>query len=196
MSTEFQSEHPQMTSNPWTTLSICQVYDNPWIEVTHQEVLNPAGGAGIYGVVHFKNAAIGIVPIDQSGNTWLVGQYRYTLGRYSWEIPEGGGPLGKPLLDSAKRELLEETGIVAQRWTLLMEMHLSNSVTTEYSVAYIAQDLDFQQAQPEPTEQLQLRKVSLETALQMVMEGEITDAISVAALLKTNEWIRQKRLKI
>ena len=185
-----------MTNNSWTTLSICQVYDNPWIEVSHREVLNPSGGAGIYGVVHFKNVAIGIVPLDKHGNTWLVGQFRYTLGRYSWEIPEGGGPLGKPLLDSAKRELLEETGITAQRWTKLMDMHLSNSVTTEYSVAYVAQYLDFQEAQPEPTEQLQLRRIPFEEAVQMVLQGEITDALSVAALLKTKEWLRQKRLDL
>lgn len=193
MSTEFQGKYPQTTDNPWKTLSVCQVYDNPWIEVSHREVLNPSGGPGIYGVVHFKNVAIGIVPLDDAGNTWLVGQYRYTLGRYSWEIPEGGGPLEKPLLESAQRELLEETGITAKCWTKLMDMYLSNSVTTEYSVAYIAQDLAFQEAQPEATEQLQIRRLKFEEAVQMVLQGEITDALSVAALLRTNEWLRQER---
>lgn len=196
MGTEFQGKHPQSTDNPWQTLSVCQVYDNPWIAVSHRNVINPSGGSGIYGVVHFKNVALGIVPLDQEGYTWLVGQYRYTLGRYSWEIPEGGGPLGTPLLESAQRELLEETGIVATHWTELMEMHLSNSVTTEYSVAYVAQGLDFQAAQPEPTEQLQVRRVMFSEAIEMVLCGEITDALSVAALLKTNEWLRQKRLNI
>jgi 8-oxo-dGTP pyrophosphatase MutT (NUDIX family) len=171
-------------------LDICPVYDNPWIQLTHRTVLNPAGGEGIYGVVHFKNIAIGIVPLDHDGNTWLVGQYRYVLGAYSWEIPEGGGPLGTPPLESAKRELSEETGIQAKKWTKLMEMHLSNSDTNEFSIAYVAQELHFQKAQPEETEQLLVRRVPFSQAIQMVMDGEITDALSVAALLKTNEYLR------
>jgi 8-oxo-dGTP pyrophosphatase MutT (NUDIX family) len=169
--------------NPWTTLTNQVVYDNPWIQVTHRDVLNPSGGKGIYGVVHFKNTAIGIVPLDTEGNTWLVGQYRYTLDRYSWEIPEGGGPVGTDPLRSAQRELLEETGIRADRWTLLLETHLSNSVTDEYGVAYLAEDLHFGEAEPEETEQLQLRKLPFSEAVQMVLRGDITDALSIMAIL-------------
>ncbi|TNE49820.1 MAG: NUDIX hydrolase [Bacteroidetes bacterium] len=185
-----------MTRDPWTTLRICQVYDNPWIEVTHRDVLNPSGGNGIYGVVRFKHVAVGIVPVDAEGYTWLVGQFRYTLGRYSWEIPEGGAPLNTPPLESAKRELLEETGIQAKKWMQLLELHLSNSVTTEYGVAYVAQDLEFHSAQPEETEELQLRRIPLETAFEMVLRGEITDALSVAALLKTKELLRLGNLSV
>ncbi|MEQ1745157.1 MAG: NUDIX hydrolase [Saprospiraceae bacterium] len=192
--TERQIEDTKAETNPWITNSICRVYDNPWIEVTHREVVNPAGGAGIYGVVHFKNLAIGIVPLDENGCTWLVGQFRYTLGRYSWEIPEGGGPLGITPLESAQRELLEETGISAQKWVRLLEMHLSNSVTDELGVAFVAQDLVYGEAQPEETEQLRIRKVRLEEAVRMVLDGEITDALSMAALLKTNEWLRTGKL--
>lgn len=177
-------------------MTVCRVYDNPWIQVTHRDVVNPSGGKGIYGVVHFKNVAIGIVPLDSEGFTWLVGQYRYTLGRYSWEIPEGGGPLQQPPLESAQRELLEETGIRAQHWTPILEMHLSNSVTDEYSVAYVAQNLSFEAAQPEETEQLEVRRVLFTEAIRMVLEGEITDALSVAALLKTNELLRTGRLSV
>jgi len=170
--------------NPWQTLTERTAYENPWIRVSHREVINPAGGAGIYGVVHFKNTAIGIVPVDEEGYTWLVGQYRYTLGRYSWEIPEGGGPIGTSTLESAQRELLEETGITAARWTPLLEMHLSNSVTDEYGVAYLAQDLSFGEAEPEDTEQLHVRRIPLREAVDMVMDGRITDALSMVALLK------------
>lgn len=175
---------PDQTPNPWVTLHERTAYDNPWIRVSHRDVLNPAGGPGIYGVVQFKNTAIGILPLDDEGYTWLVGQYRYTLGRYSWEIPEGGGPLGTSNLESAQRELLEETGITARRWTPLLEMHLSNSVTDEYGLVYLAQDLSFGESSPEDTEQLHIRRVPFSEALRMVMDGEITDALSMAAILK------------
>lgn len=196
MDIEFHNEHPQTTDNPWKTLSVKQVYDNPWIEVTHREVINPSGGPGVYGMVHFKNVAIGIVPIDQDGYTWLVGQYRYPLECYSWEIPEGGGPAGRPVIESAKLELLEETGIRARRWTQLLEMHVSNSVSDEYAIAYIAQELEFGAAQPEETELLQIRRLPLAEAVEMVMRGEITDSLSVAALLKVNEWLRRGLLDV
>lgn len=196
MSTEFPNKYPEAQANPWQTLSEISVYDNPWIQVTHREVINPSGGNGIYGLVHYKNVAIGIVPLDEAGYTWLVGQYRYPLEQYSWEIPEGGGPLGAPVLESAQRELLEETGIRASRWTPLLEMHLSNSVTDEFAVAYIAQELEFGLAEPEETEQLQVRRLPFAAALDMVLQGEITDALSVAALLKTNEWLRRGLLLV
>lgn len=170
--------------NPWKTLSVQEVYDNRWIKVTHREVLTPAGTPGIYGVVHFKNVAIGIVPIDDEGNTWLVGQYRYTLDQYSWEIPEGGCPEGTDPLETAKRELKEETGMEATHWEQLLDFHTSNSVTDEYGIAYLATGLSYGEAEPEETEDLQVKKVSLQEAVDMVMRGEITDGLSVMALLK------------
>lgn len=196
MGTELQNKDPEMRGNPWTTLSVCQVYDNPWIEVTHREVVNPSGGKGIYGVVHFKNTAIGIIPLDGEGYTWLVGQYRYSLDRYSWEIPEGGGRGDVSLLESAQRELLEETGIRASNWTQILEMHLSNSVTDEYAVAFVARELTFEEARPEETEQLEVRRVPFSDAVKMVLEGEITDALSVAAILKANEWLRSGQMRV
>jgi ADP-ribose pyrophosphatase len=188
---EFYKENPDNTFNPWQTLTETKTYQNPWIAVSHREVLNPSGGKGIYGVVHFKNIAVGVIPLDRDGNTWIVGQYRYTLQQYHWEIPEGGCPLGTNPLDAAKRELLEETGIIANKWTNLLELHTSNSVTDEYAVAYIAQDLQFGAAEPEETEQLQIRKLHFPELVAMVLNGEITDALSMASILKTNEWLRQ-----
>lgn len=175
-----------MHKNPWQTLSIQEVYDNRWIKITHREVLTPAGTPGIYGVVHFKNVAIGIVPVDEEGNTWLVGQYRYTLDQYSWEIPEGGCPQGTDPLETAKRELKEETGMQATHWEQILDFHTSNSVTDEYGIAYLAKGLSFGEAEPEETEELQLKKVPLTEAVEMVMRGEITDALSVMALLKVH----------
>ena len=170
--------------NPWKILAEKEVYDNPWISLTEYDVINPSGGKGIYGKVHFKNIAIGVLPIDEKGNVWLVGQYRFPVNLYSWELPEGGGPLEHEPLDSAKRELLEETGLKAGSWEKLLEMHLSNSVTDEKAIVYIARNLSQHNAEPEETEDLRVQKLPFETVFQKVMAGEITDSITVAAILK------------
>ncbi len=172
-------------SNSWKTLSTKDVYDNNWIRLEEHQVINPSGGKGIYGKVHFKNNAIGVVPIDDQGNTWLVGQHRYTLNAYSWEIPEGGCPLGTLPLDSAKRELKEETGIIASRWQQLMTFHTSNSVTDEEGFIFLAEGLTFGENELEETEaDLIVKKLPFTEALEMVMNGEITDSMSVAGILK------------
>jgi 8-oxo-dGTP pyrophosphatase MutT (NUDIX family) len=172
-------------SNPWKTLSTKKVYDNNWIMLEEHQVINPSGGPGIYGKVHFKNKAIGIVPLDEQGNTWLVGQYRYTLNEYTWEIPEGGCPLNTLPLDSAKRELKEETGITALRWEQIMRFHTSNSVTDEEGFIFLAEGLSFGENELEETEaDLIVKKLPFSKALEMVMTGEITDSMSVAGVLK------------
>lgn len=174
------------TINPWKTLKSTEIYDNPWIKVTEHQVLNPIGKEGIYGLVNFKNIAIGVVPLDEENNTWLVGQYRYALERYSWEIPEGGCLIGKETkLEAAQRELKEETGLEAKEWVEIMEIHLSNSVTDEVGYVFVARDLTMGLAEPEDTEQLRLKKVSFEEALEMCMRGEITDSLTLLALFKT-----------
>jgi 8-oxo-dGTP pyrophosphatase MutT (NUDIX family) len=170
--------------NPWKILAERQIYDNPWIGVTEYDVINPGGGRGIYGKVHYKGLAIGILPMDEEGNIWLVGQYRFVLDAYSWEIPEGGGRLDIPPIESAKRELKEETGLLASDWSLLLEMHLSNSVSDERALVYLARGLEQREAMPEETEQLVVRRLPFEEAYQMVVRGEITDSMSVAAILK------------
>ncbi|MBS1563429.1 MAG: NUDIX hydrolase [Bacteroidetes bacterium] len=180
--------------NPWQIKDEKPVYDNAWINVTHYDVINPSGGKGIYGKVHFKGTAIGILPLDEQLNTWLVGQYRFPLNQYSWEIPEGGGPLGTDPLASARRELLEETGLVAREWSQLLEMHLSNSVTDEYGLVYLARGLEQREAQPEETEQLVVKKVPFEEAYRMVESGAITDSLSVAAILKAKLMLLDGRL--
>lgn len=169
--------------NPWTTLSTQNVYQNAWISVDEHQVLRPDGKPGVYGVVTFQNYAMGVVALDEELNTWLVGQYRYPLGEYSWEIPEGGGPKGDDLLASIQRELKEETGYEAREWTPLFRIHTSNSVCNEVGYVYLAEGLTAGESEPEPTEVLALKKVPLAEAVDMVMRGEITDSISMAALL-------------
>ena len=182
------------THNPWTILNEKVIYDNKWIGLTEYDVVNPGGGKGIYGKVRYKNLAIGILPLDSEGNTWLVGQYRFVLNAYSWEIPEGGGDPAVPPVDSARRELLEETGLVASEWLLLMEMHLSNSVSDEKGYMFLARGLEQREAEPEETEQLVVRKLPFEEAYRMVERGEITDSMSVASILKVKLMLVQGQL--
>jgi len=171
--------------NPWTTLSGEEKYENPWIKVTEYQVLNPSGGKGIYGKVHFKNKAIGIVPLDAEGYTWLVGQFRYTLDEFHWEIPEGGSPAHEDAEFSARRELQEETGLTAKKWTELLRIHTSNSVTDEVGFVFLAEDLTAGDHAREETEaDMKVRKLPLQEAVAMVMRGEITDSMSMTALLK------------
>jgi len=173
------------TENNWKTLSSETVYENAWLELSHRDVINPSGNKGIYGLVKFKNQAIGVIPMDEEGNIYLVGQFRYAIDEYSWEIPEGGGLLGTDPLEAAKRELKEETGLLANKWTKLARIHTSNSATNEEGFLYIAEELIQQEAEPEDTEDLQIRKVSLNEAVEMVMRSEITDSLSVCAILMT-----------
>lgn len=167
----------------WKKLESRIVFDNPWITVFDDRVVNPGGGRNAYGRVHFKNRAVAILPLDDAGNTWLVGQDRYTLGAWSWELPMGGAPLEEEALAAAKRELKEETGLTARRWREIMRLHTSNSITDEAGIVFVAEDLAEGDPQLEETENIEIRKLPVEEALGMVRRGEITDAISVAALL-------------
>ena len=185
-----------LTRNPWITKSTETIYESPWIKVSKSDVLNPAGNPAVYSVVHFQNLAIGILALDKDYNTWLVGQFRYPVNEYSWEIPEGGGKMDVDPVDSAARELKEEAGIVAKNYTEFMRMHLSNSATDELALVYLATDLSFEEAEPEESEVLQLKKLHLNEAFNWVMEGKITDGISVAAILKAKWLLDNKQLVV
>lgn len=171
-------------ANPWQTLSGEVKMDTPWIEVSLHQVINPSGSPGIYGVTRFKNKALGVLVLDEQMNTWIVGQFRYPIDQYSWEIPEGGGSFHEDPIDSAKRELKEEAGIEAKNWTVLQTLHTSNSATNEYAIIYLATGLSFGESEPEPDEQLQIRKIPFEELYERVKSGEITDSLTVAAVLR------------
>lgn len=175
---------PRKQKQSWRTLSSATVYENNWIRVNHEEVITPAGTEGIYGVVHFKSHAVGIIPIDEDNNTWLVKQTRYTLKQPSWEIPEGGSPEGEDILTTAKRELEEECGLIAARWEKLISIHTSNSVTDEAGTVFVARQLSPGQQALESTEDIELKKLPVTDAIKLVLDGTITDSLSVAGLLR------------
>jgi 8-oxo-dGTP pyrophosphatase MutT (NUDIX family) len=170
--------------NPWKKIEEKFIYENPWIRLEEHKVINPGGNNGIYGKVSFKNKAIGIIPIDNEQFTWLVGQYRYTLNEYSWEIPMGGGPLNEDSLISAKRELKEETGLTANKWTRILRIHTSNSVTDEEGFIFLAEDIRHGDPKFDDTEDLEILRIPFKKSVEMVMKGEITDSLSIAGILK------------
>jgi len=184
-----------MDHNPWKIIDEKTVYINAWINLIEYNVINPGGGKGIYGKVHFKNIAVGVIVLDEELNTYLVGQYRFTLNAYSWEIPEGGSPINTDPLESAKRELMEETGLVATDWKPFFTMHLSNSVSDEKGIVYLARGLRQEKPEPEETELLIVKKIPFTEAVEMVDNGQITDSMSVAAIYKVQLLLAQGKLK-
>jgi len=175
---------------PWTRLSVKSIYQNPWIHVEHHDVIRPDGNPGIYGVVHFANFAVGVVPIDSEGFTWLVGQHRYPIDHYSWEIPEGGSLHGEDHLLGCQRELAEETGLLASEWTPLGDFHTSNSVCNESGRLYLARGISQGKAHPDGDEELSVQRLPFLDALAMAADGRITDCISVVGLFRAREWLR------
>lgn len=171
-------------NNPWKINNIKDVYANPWIEVKHYDVANPVGNPGIYGTVSFLNRAVGVVPIAENGDTWLVGQFRFPLNEYHWEIPMGGAPKGESPQACALRELKEETGLTATEVSNLGRFHLSNCITDEEGYLFVAQGLTEGETNMEETEVLSIRRLPFEEAFQMAQDGRITDVLSVLALTK------------
>jgi 8-oxo-dGTP pyrophosphatase MutT (NUDIX family) len=167
---------------PWLRRSRRVAYENPWITIWHDEVTRPDGAAGVYGVVHFSNLAAGVLALDEHDRVLLVGQHRYALDAYSWELPEGGVPDGETAVDGARRELLEETGVAAAQWRELARVHLSNSVSDELAVLFLATGLTPGTANPDGTEDLELRWVPFDDVLAMTVDGRITDAMTVVAV--------------
>lgn len=170
----------------WTKHGSRIVYENDWMTVREDRVSNPGGGKNLYGHVQFKNIAVAILPVDEEGNTRLVGQSRYTLNAYSWELPMGGSALHENPLKAAQRELQEETGLSAGHWAELMRLHTSNSITDELGIIFVARDLTEGLANLEETEDITVRTIAVNQAIQMVKDGDITDALTVAALLRFN----------
>ncbi len=169
-------------SGPWLRRERRIAYENDWVTVWHDEVTRPDGAPGIYGVVHFANLAAGVIVIDDADRVLLVGQHRYALDAYSWEIPEGGVPEGESALDGARRELREETGVEARTWRELARVHLSNSVSDELAVLFLATELTHGTADPDGTEDLETRWLPFDDVLAMTLGGTISDAMTVIAV--------------
>lgn len=176
------ADAPAVRVGPWQRRTRTVAYGNPWIEVWHDEVERPDGDPGIYGVVHFRSAAVGVVAVDDAGRILLVGQHRYTLDEYSWELPEGGVAPDEPLLEGARRELREETGYAAADWRLLCRLSLSNSVTDERGALFVATGLRPGEASPDATEALAVRWATLEEVLAEIDAGTIHDLLTIAGV--------------
>jgi 8-oxo-dGTP pyrophosphatase MutT (NUDIX family) len=167
---------------PWRRRTRRVAYENPWVTLWHDDVDRPDGSPGIYGTVHFANLAVGVVVLDADDRVLLVGQHRYTLDRYSWELPEGGVPPSETPEEGARRELLEETGVTADDWRRIVRFDLSNSITDETGWVFAARAIGHGPATPEPSEDLAIRWVAFDEALAMVRREEITDAITILGL--------------
>ena len=181
-------------NGPWTVDLESVVYENPWIRVTDCKVTQPDGGPGVYGVVHFKNLAVGILPILKDGGVPLVGQHRFPHNAYSWELPEGGGARDVDPLLSAQRELAEETGYRARHWLKLVEFDVSNSVTDEKSTCFLAWGLEAGVAEPDADEILAQRTVNFSELHEMVLKGDIRDSLTIIMVLKARALAEAGRL--
>jgi len=174
----------KINKNPWKTISSKQIYESPWISLQVDEVINPAGQNSTYSITKFKKLAVGVLPIDTEGYTYLVGQWRYPFAKYTWEIPEGGGDFNDLPQESAARELKEETGISAKNWEKIVEMDMSNSATNEVAHIFLATNLNFGKSEPDDDEEIEVKKIHFDKLYTMVLKGEITDSLTVAAVLK------------
>jgi 8-oxo-dGDP phosphatase len=183
---------PAPGPNPWRRTASRDVYANDWIRVREDAVVRPDGSPGVYGVVSFRTVALGAVPLHADGTTVLVGQHRYTLGAWSWEIPEGGGDPSRPMQEEMARELAEETGLRGATWTSLGPIHTSNSVTDEVGHLFLVEDLEEGAADPEPTEELRCWRLPLAEAVELAATGVLTDSLTVAGLLRAERLVARR----
>ncbi len=175
--------------SPWITLSSRIVASNPWFRLRKDQVVRPDGRRGEYNTV-LAPTAVGVVPCFDDGSILLVGQYRYSIGRFSWEIPEGGGKPGERPVQTARRELLEETGYTARTVRSLGIFHTSNCFTDETAYLYYARHLRAGESRPDGTEQISTRRVAFADAYRMAIDGRITDSITIVALFRMREMGR------
>jgi 8-oxo-dGTP pyrophosphatase MutT (NUDIX family) len=171
--------------NPWKTLSSRVAYENTWIRVREDKVIRPDGGPGLYGVIEVRPSA-GVVALNERDEIVLVGQWRYTVNRYSWEIPRGGSHPGEDdLLEVGKRELAEEAGVLARDWRKIGTVDNANGVNSDSQTFYLATGLSETETNHDPEEEITVKWRPFAEALEMAMDGRITEVDSVAAILLT-----------
>jgi len=170
--------------NPWRTKSSRVVYENAWIRVREDQVIRPDGGPGLYGVIEIR-PSVGVVALNDQDQIVLVGQWRYSVNRYSWEIPRGGSHPGEQnMLDVAKRELAEEAGVVADEWRVLGPVDVCNGVADDVQTLFLATGLSSTEMSLDPEEDITVEWKPFEEAVRMAMDGRITEVCSVAAILR------------
>ena len=179
---------------PWRDHGARTVFDNPWMTVTEHAATAPTGKPATYGKIHFKNLALAVLPLHGDGTVTLVGQHRFAMMDYVWEIPEGGGPLDVDPLESIKRELREEAGLEAADWRELLRFQISNSLTDERGIGWLAMDFTPAPTDPDATEAIAVERVPFREALDAVLSGWITDAMSMAMLLRAYHMAREGEL--
>ncbi len=191
-----QTRRPIARRGPWSVLAERPAYENPWMRVTEYDVLRPDGSPGLYGVVSPKNLAVGVLPVFPDGTTVLVGQHRFTLDAHSWELPEGGGRIDHDPESTARRELREEAGLSARRWLRFLDYDVSNSITDERAIAFLAWELEEGETEREAAEaDMTMRRVGVQEALAMAMAGEIRDGFTLAMLAAADYMARHGRLE-
>lgn len=174
----------QSHGDGWRVKTVERVHDNPWFAVDAYQAIAPTRADARYFMQVYKNVAVGVLPLHEDGTVTLVGQWRFCFGAYSWELPEGGAPLDEDPLDGAKRELREEAGLEAAEWRLVLRMDLSNASSDEIALGFLATGFTAATTAPDPTEQLSVARIPFREALRAAVAGEITDAITVAMLLR------------
>ncbi len=178
-------------ARPWADGGTSTLFENPWLRLTGHEATAPTGLATTYAVMRPKNLAVGVLPIHSDGTVVLVGQARFPLGNYSWEMPEGGAPFDEDPLEGAKRELAEEAGLAAVTWREVLRMELSNSVTDERAIAWLAWDLTPVEKAPDPTEVIAVARVPFTSLMREINRGSVRDAFTVATALRAYHMARE-----
>lgn len=179
----------------WKITDRKEVYASPWISVHHNDVIAPTGAETIYGSIHFKNMAIGILPIDETGHTWIVGQARFCFDAFTWELPQGGGARDVPAIETARRELSEECNLAAEHFIPLYEgVQVSNCVSDELAHAFIAYGLSERPGQLDDTEELTVRRLPISEVFDMIDRGEIKDMFTITMMARACQLAVMGRL--
>ena len=179
---------------PWRDAGSTTTFENPWLRLTRHEATAPTGMKADYVVMRPKNLSVGVLPLHADGTVTLVGQQRFALMNWSWEMPEGGAPFDEDPLEGAKRELAEEAGLAAAHWREVLKVEMSNSITDERAMAWVAWELTPVPVAPDPTEIIRVARVPFGDLLKEIQRGSIRDMFTVATALRAYHMAREGEL--